>query len=219
MGSSKYIGQTINGFLVIDSYSKKSASGKYNSYFSVECNVCHKYTERARNNVLSGEATCECQYVYKYHNAAGLSNTRLNKIYRMMLDRCNNPNITHYKYYGSRRIRVCTEWENDFENFYKWAMDNGYTDDLTIERTEVDKNYQPDNCKWIPVSEQAKNSRQCHYQVIDGEKLCLAEIARKYNISYGTIKDRYANGKRGSKLISNKGLKNAREEQGNNEDN
>ncbi|MCM1223754.1 MAG: hypothetical protein NC548_55815 [Lachnospiraceae bacterium] len=202
MGSSKYIGQNINGFLIIDSYSKKSASGKYNGYFSVQCNVCKKFTERARNNVLTGEATCECQYVFKYHNAAGLSNTRLNKIYRMMLDRCNNPNSTAYRYYGGKGIRVCTEWENDFESFYKWAMSNGYADNLTIERLKIDENYQPENCTWIPLSEQAKNSRQCHYQIIDGKRSCLAEIARKYSIPYGTIKDRYARGKRGNKLIS-----------------
>lgn len=56
---------------------------------------------------------------------------------------------------------------------------------------------------------QAKNSRQCHYQTINGEKLCLAEIARKYNISYGTVKDRYAHGKRGNQLISKGGICNA----------
>lgn len=201
MGTSKYIGESINGFLILDSYTKKSASGNYNSYFAVKCIACHKVSERARNNVLVGEATCECQYVFKYHNAAGKSNTRLNRIYRMMLDRCNNPYSTAYRYYGAKGIRVCSEWENDFERFYKWAMSNGYADSLTIERVDFNGDYHPHNCKWIPFPDQARNSRQCHYQIIDGEKLCLAEIARKYNISYGTVRDRYAHGKRDMQLI------------------
>lgn len=201
MGTSKYIGCCINGFQILDSYAKKSASGNYNSCFLVRCMVCNKISERMRNNVLSGEATCECQYVFKYHNAAGMSNTRLNKIYRMMLDRCNNPNSTAYKYYGARGIRVCAEWEDDFESFYKWAMSNGYADNLTIERNDVNKDYQPCNCTWIPFSEQAKNTRRCHYQIIDGKKLCLSEIAKQYKISYGTVRDRYSHGKRGKNLI------------------
>lgn len=122
-----------------------------------------------------------------------------------MLDRCNNPKSTAYKYYGAKGIRICDEWENDFGKFYEWAVCNGYSENLTIERLSYDDDYKPSNCKWIPFHEQAKNSRQCHYEIIDGEKLCLAEIARKYNIPYGTIKDRYSHGKRGKQLTFKEG--------------
>lgn len=118
-----------------------------------------------------------------------------------MLDRCNNPNSTAYKYYGGMGVRVCKEWEDDFSIFYNWAVKSGYDEDLTIERKNINGDYCPDNCTWIPMTQQARNSRQCHYQTINGKRLCLAEIARKYDVPYGTVKDRYAHGKRGNQLF------------------
>lgn len=79
-----------------------------------------------------------------------------------MRDRCNNPNNDHYKNYGGRGISVCEEWdnaENGFENFYKWAMENGYSDELTIDRKNVNGNYEPSNCRWATMAEQVRNQR------------------------------------------------------------
>ena len=85
--------------------------------------------------------------------------TRIYAIWRNMIDRCDFPKATGYKDYGGRGIIVCDEWRNSFIVFNDWAMLNGYTELLTIDRIENDKNYEPGNCKWSTSSEQAFNRR------------------------------------------------------------
>lgn len=87
----------------------------------------------------------------------GLSKTRLFRIFQGMKTRCYNPNGKIYKYYGARGIRICDKWLDDFKTFYYWAINNGYTDNLTIDRIDVNGNYCPSNCRWITLSEQQTN--------------------------------------------------------------
>jgi hypothetical protein len=75
-----------------------------------------------------------------------------------MLQRCSNKNLRAYKYYGGSGIVVCEEWK-EFNNFYEWAIGAGYTDQLTIERVDVNGNYSPDNCIWVYPKEQNINKR------------------------------------------------------------
>lgn len=103
-----------------------------------------------------------------------------------MTQRCNNPHNSAYKYYGARGISVCKEWLR-FESFYEWAINNGYKDGLTIERINVNGNYEPSNCKWIPQREQFYNMRKTKFINLYGKRISLSEIKYKLNIKSGIL--------------------------------
>jgi hypothetical protein len=87
------------------------------------------------------------------------SNTRVYSIWTDMKKRCFNVQCKRYPDYGGRGITVCEGWRNNFEAFYEWSIANGYADNLTIDRIDVNGNYEPSNCRWITIQEQQLNKR------------------------------------------------------------
>lgn len=85
---------------------------------------------------------------------------RLKNIYNCMRQRCNNPKNTAAFWYHDKGIRVCDEWENNFQEFVKWSFENGYNSILTIDRIDPDGNYCPENCRWITKSENCRRARK-----------------------------------------------------------
>ena len=85
-----------------------------------------------------------------------MTNSRIYRIFHGMRQRCNNSNCAAYKRYGAKEIKVCPEWDSaeGFNSFYKWAIDNGYADNLTLDRIDNDKGYSPDNCRWVSNRQQ-----------------------------------------------------------------
>ena len=122
----------------------------------------------------------------------GLSNTKIYRKYRSMLDRCNNENNKSYKDYGGRGITVCEEWlgKLGFLNFYDWANKNGYKEGMTIERKDVNGNYCPENCCFITNAEQQRNKRNNVVFEKDGEKILETDLAKKLNLTEGAIRYR-----------------------------
>lgn len=118
------------------------------------------------------------------------SNTRLYRIYVGMHTRCENKNHNHYKHYGGRGIKVCNRWsgKDGFFNFYKWAMNNGYDSNLTIDRIDCEKGYCPTNCRWATTKEQMNNRRNSRNYFYNEQIMNLADIAKLTGITYGKIK-------------------------------
>ena len=113
----------------------------------------------------------------------GLTNSRLYGIWSGMKNRCKNPTKAVHKHYVGRGIRVCDEWENDFMAFYNWAITHGYKDDLSIDRIDVNGNYEPDNCRWVDDLTQCSNKTNNKYVEIDGVKYTIPQLERKYGIN------------------------------------
>jgi hypothetical protein len=104
-----------------------------------------------------------------------------------MKARCYNPKATSYKSYGKRGIRVCDEWRHDFVAFRDWAVSNGYSDNLTIDRKDANGNYEPLNCQWATYKEQANNKRDSRFVEFNGESHTLGEWASITGIKLATI--------------------------------
>lgn len=124
----------------------------------------------------------------------GLSRTRLYGIWSGIIGRCCNSKNHAYHNYGGRGIKVCEEWRNDFEVFHKWAIENGYKDNLTIDRIDTDGNYEPSNCRWATMEEQANNTRCNRILTLNGESHTTAEWARITGMSVALIRNRLHRG-------------------------
>lgn len=110
--------------------------------------------------------------------------TRLGRIWNNMKKRCNNERHESYKYYGAKGIKVCEEWANDVDAFISWATNNGYSDDLTIDRIDNNKGYSPDNCRWSTPKEQAANRNNGDIFIThDGKTMSLKDWAKYANLS------------------------------------
>lgn len=120
----------------------------------------------------------------------GKKGVRLYRIWQGMIQRTTNPNNNEYKDYGGRGIDICKEWRNSFETFEKWANENGYADNLTIDRKDNEKGYSPDNCRWITQREQNRNKRSNHYLTYKGETKTLTEWAEEMGISKEVLRHR-----------------------------
>lgn len=119
----------------------------------------------------------------------GMRWSRIYRIWTLMNQRCKNQKLGYFDSYGGRGISVCEEWRK-FEVFAEWAMENGYQDDLSIDRIDVNGNYEPNNCKWSTALEQARNTRRNRFITINGELKTIAEWSELSGISYHTLKRR-----------------------------
>lgn len=118
--------------------------------------------------------------------------TRLYSIYWSMHDRCYYETHKSYHNYGGRGIKVCDEWnqKDGFFYFYKWAMSNGYQDGLSIDRIDVNGNYEPNNCRWTTMKEQHRNRRNTLKCVYDGVTIPIIELSEITGYSYGKLRNR-----------------------------
>lgn len=121
----------------------------------------------------------------------GETKSRLHNIWQRMRSRCSNVNSQDYAYYGGRGIRVYPPWDKDYMCFRDWALSNGYRDDLTIDRIDVNKGYCPENCRWTTMKVQANNRTNSRYITCNGETHTIQEWSEIVGINYQTLYMRF----------------------------
>lgn len=167
------------------------------SYWICQCNCGNKAV--ARGDILKAGTTQSCGCMKKEQDRINLtanhshkeSGAHLYNAWLGMKQRCYDKNSETYKYYGERGIKVSDEWKNDYIKFAEWARENGYSEILTIERIDVNGDYSPDNCTWIPFVDQMNNRRSSIMIEWNGQIKNLKQWSAELGLPYSTIHTRY----------------------------
>ena len=174
------------GRLTIVSRAENSSSGHTRWNCVCECGNALIVVSQSLRTGRTKTCGCRDQSVH------GCSSTRLYNVWRGMKQRCSYERGKTYKDYGARGISVCDEWKNDFTAFRDWALENGYNQDApyggcTLDRINVDGNYEPSNCRWISMKEQSSNKTNNRLISSKGEKKPISEWEREKGIQPITI--------------------------------
>ena len=185
MRKSINIGKTINGFDILDSQCINKRT-----YYKVRCIYCKKEQLKVGYAVNIGTAKCKCRYIK--NNGDGRSKDRLYRVYNRIKNVTLNPKNPQYYMYGKRGIKMYEEWANDYYSFKKWAYKNGYDENAprgkcTIDRIDVNGDYEPSNCRFITIQEQQSNKTTNHYEIYQGERKTLKQWSKILNINYQTL--------------------------------
>lgn len=154
---------TIKNKIIEDKY------GQHITYAICDCDCGKEHTVKLTFLVSNHTKSCGCLRDEKArerviernwkHGESDLKNNRLYRIWSAMKSRCYTQYSRSFKDYGGRGIIVCDDWKKDFLIFKDWALNNGYSDDLSIDRVDVNGNYEPSNCRWATNQQQARNRR------------------------------------------------------------
>lgn len=207
------VGLRTGKLIVTNNYERRK--NKYGSriYWECECECGNKKFISYSHLVSGHTKSCGClqkETVVKKKTKTGLCSTRIYKIWVGMNQRCFNPKNSAWEHYGGRGIRVCNEWSHNhdgFKNFYDWSLNNGYEDNLTIERIDVDKDYSPENCKWETWGNQRLNTRNTVKINYLGENIPLIVACKNIGVNYSTARSRIKKGCSVEEVLSTSKLK------------
>lgn len=167
------------------------------TYWVCQCDCGNIKTVRSDSLLCGAIRSCGCLKkkqdrinLVKNHSHK-MSGTRIYSIWIGMKNRCNNPHNPKYSRYGGRGIKVCQSWNDSFESFYKWALENGYSEELTIDRIDNNGNYEPNNCRWSTNREQCRNRSTNVNITIGNSKRTLTEWCEIFNLDSSVIFARY----------------------------
>lgn len=171
------------------------------SLYKCKCSCGNELVVRSDRLKTGHTQSCGClhqQIRSKLLTTHGLSRSKLYREWRNIINRTSYPNHESYPNYGGRGVTICAEWL-DFQNFYDWAYANGYDENAprgkcTLDRIDVNGNYEPSNCRWVTTKIQNNNKRNNICFEINGEKLTLAQLSEIYGFNYSTLYGRVKKG-------------------------
>lgn len=179
-------GQKFNRWTVLKRYGTQDRKSTW--LCKCDCGTLRVVKGYTLKHGMSKSCGCyEKEQKIKRLTTHGMTNSRLYRIWQAMKNRCENKKSADYQYYGARGIKVCSAWKNDFQSFHDWAKKNGYRDNLTIERIDVNGDYEPSNCRWIPPNKQHFNMRNNRMIEFRGKIKTLKEWCNELNLPYNTI--------------------------------
>jgi len=146
-------------------------------------NTCHAPAYRLNSGQMRSCGCLRRELAISVNTTHGMSHTRLYKVWGAMKRRCDCPTVDRYPVYGGRGISYCEEWTT-FEPFMRWALATGYSQGLSIDRIDVNGNYEPDNCRWVLLEEQSLNKVNSKNVRLGDETKPLKEWCILKNIPY-----------------------------------
>lgn len=176
-----YRGKKYGKLTILDFY-----INNHTTYAICKCDCGNIHKARVSHIKSNKILSCGClqkEMCKKCNTTHAKRYSRIYAIWCGIKSRCTNKNRKNYKNYGGRGITICEEWINDFINFYNWSMANGYRDDLTIDRIDVNGNYEPSNCRWVTMEIQAINKRIKNKYGING--ICWNKRDNKFQVDIG----------------------------------
>ena len=176
--------------VIADLGMKREKNGKNRHYYRCMCDCGNVFEVRGDLLNSGNNKSCGCLQFDPKHIKHGLTGTKPYMVWANMKDRCNNPKNANYHNYGGRGIKVCKEWIESFESFYEWLMNNGYKEGLSIDRVNVNGNYEPSNCKLITQAEQMLNTRRNVFYTYNGKRQTIKEWADEWGVDYMFVYNR-----------------------------
>ena len=183
------VGHKFNRLTVISRCGTNSSGA---ALWDCECDCGNHVVVRSADLTRGHSKSCGC-YNLEALSKRGKhwkSKSRLYNIWTSLKGRCYNPNDRAYDDYGKRGITVCDEWKNSYILFEKWAMNNGYNQGLSIDRIDVNGNYEPSNCRWTNDIIQARNRRNSVFVSYHGKEATLEEMCQILDVNVNTIRSR-----------------------------
>lgn len=188
---SEFIGKKYNRLTILE-YIGRAEDGHALVKCLCECgNIRINTIKDVTNGYVKSCGCLQKEITKKRVEIDGRIKEKLYTTYASMKAHCYNEKNNNYKNYGKRGIKICDEWLEDYSNFRSWALSNGYKDELSIDRIDVNGNYEPNNCRWATREEQNNNKRNTIYLTYNGETHNITEWAKIIGINRKVISSRY----------------------------
>lgn len=185
-----HIGETHGIYTIVDMLDERDKYGHW--IYRCVCNECGFIRESHYGKISSPKSVTKvCRHLKTDGSYATYgyvwNNQRIGYIFRGMIQRCYNKTNESYKWYGEKGVGICREWIDNPTSFEKWSLDNGYADNLTIDRIDSEKDYCPENCQWIPLVENSQKAGEVNWVTVNDTTLTGRQWAEKLGLGTNRI--------------------------------